>query len=315
MYDEIQSLMRRYTWEIVSRKLVADHNVIPGTCSFKCKKKPGRTIRKFKARYCVRGYIQKILSLKPLNLYSPVVQWATVMLMLILQCILGLQSQIIDFTSTFVQEDIPSGEPVFIELPRYFKSDGEQGDVGLRLNKIRYGQAKAAHLWYKNLRNGLLERDFVMSKVDPCLFMSKTVICVVYVDDCLFWAHSQTDIDNVMKSIKQDGPSYDWEHSNGESVSEFLGIDIKTLDYGVFQFCQTGLIRKILEATDMEHCNGLPTRTKVESPLGVYANGSEAKRDFTNSYASVIGMMLYLTSNTRPGIYFAVHQFVQFTLV
>ena len=47
-----------------------------------------------------------------------------------------------------------------------------------------------------------LERGFVMSKVDPCLFMSKTVICVLYVDDCLFWERSQSDIDNIMKSFK-----------------------------------------------------------------------------------------------------------------
>ena len=50
MDDEIQSLMRRDTWEIVSRKSVADHDVIPGTWYFKCKKKPDWTIRKFKAR-------------------------------------------------------------------------------------------------------------------------------------------------------------------------------------------------------------------------------------------------------------------------
>ena len=76
----------------------------------------------------------------------------------------------------------------------------------------------------------------MMSKVDPCLFMSKTVICVVYVDYCLFWARSKSEIDNVMNYFKEDGPSYNWEHSKGESVSEFLGIDIKTLDDGGFQF-------------------------------------------------------------------------------
>ena len=53
----------------------------------------------------------------------------------------------------------------------------------------------------------------MMSKVDTCLFMSKTVICVVYVDDCLFWARSKSDIDNIMKSFKEDGTSYNWEHS------------------------------------------------------------------------------------------------------
>ena len=57
-----------------------------------------------------------------------------------------------------------------------------------------------------------LVRGFVMIEVDPCLFMSKTVICVVYMDDCLFWSRSQSDIENVMKYLKEDGPSYNWEH-------------------------------------------------------------------------------------------------------
>ena len=155
-------------------------------------------------------------------------------LMLILQCILGLQSQSIDFKNDFSQAYIPSGEPVFIELPRDFKSDGGQHDVVLKLKKSLYGQAKAARLWYEKFRNGLLERGFVMSKVDSCLFMSKNVICVVYVDDCIFWASSQSEIDNVMNYSKEDGNSYNWEHSKGESVSGFLSIDINTLDYGGF---------------------------------------------------------------------------------
>ena len=58
----------------------------------------------------------------------------------------------------------------------------------------------------------------------------------------------------------------------------------------------------------MEDCNGLPTPTKVEAPLGTDVNVSEAKRDWPNTYASVIGMMLYLASNKRPDISFAVHQ-------
>ena len=48
MDDKIQSLMTRDTW---------DQNVLPGKWSFKYKRKPDWTIRKFKARYCVRGDI------------------------------------------------------------------------------------------------------------------------------------------------------------------------------------------------------------------------------------------------------------------
>ena len=59
----------------------------------------------------------------------------------------------------------------------------------------------------------------------------------------------------------------------------------------------------------MEYSNGLPTPTKVEEPLGTDINGSEPKRDLPNSYASVIVIMSYLASNTRPDISFAVHQY------
>ena len=59
--------------------------------------------------------------------------------MLILQCILGLQSQSIDITNAFYQADIPIREPVFIELPGDFKSDGGQHDAVIKLKKILYG--------------------------------------------------------------------------------------------------------------------------------------------------------------------------------
>ena len=59
---------------------------------------------------------------------------------------------------------------------------------------------------------------------------------MLYVGDCLFWALSQSNIDNVMKSFKDDYPNYNWEKSKLKSVYEFLGIDTKTLDDGIFQF-------------------------------------------------------------------------------
>ena len=76
------------------------------------------------------------------------------------------------------QAVIPKGEQVFIEIPMYFKNDWGQGDVVLGSKKILYSQAEAEPIWYENLRNGLLDFGFVVIKVDTCLFMSKTVICV-----------------------------------------------------------------------------------------------------------------------------------------
>ena len=113
----------------------------------------------------------------------------------------------------FIRKIFQVGGPVFIKLPRDYNIDGVKCDVVIRLNKSLYGQAKAARLWYEKLQFFLLERGFGMSKVDTCLFMSKTVICVVCVDDCIFWACSQYEIDNVMKYLKEDGPNYNWYKS------------------------------------------------------------------------------------------------------
>ena len=111
MDDEIKSLTRRDTWNFFQGCLLLITTCFHeyGTSSAR-----GNIIRKFKVQYCVGGDVQKRLSPKPLNSYSPVIQWATVRLMLILQCIIGLQSQSIDFKNTFAQADIPSEEPVFI---------------------------------------------------------------------------------------------------------------------------------------------------------------------------------------------------------
>ena len=82
------------------------------------------TIWKFKERYFLRGDIHKRLSPETLNSYYPVVQWSIVRLILILQCILVLHSQSIDFKIAFAQADILNGGTVFIELPRDFNSNG-----------------------------------------------------------------------------------------------------------------------------------------------------------------------------------------------
>ena len=167
-------------------------------------------IRKFKYLYFVIEAVQNRLSPEPLD-YHYTVDISPQMFMLILKWILGLKSQSIDLKNTFAHAYILSGGPVSIELPRYFNSYGGQYDVVLRLNKILYGQAKSARIWYKIFLNGLLYYSFVVSIVDTCMFISKNVIFVVYVDDCLFWKYSQSDIDIFTKSLKEDGPSYNWE--------------------------------------------------------------------------------------------------------
>ena len=77
-------------------------------------------------------------------------------------------------------------------------------------------------------------------------------------------------------------------------MSKFLDIEIKTLDNAGFQLYQTEFIREVLEATIMDHLNGFKIPTIVAEPLSKGMNYPESKIDWPYSYASVIGMMLYL---------------------
>ena len=59
-----------------------------------------------------------------------------------------------------------------------------------------------------------------------------------------------------------------------ELFHELLGLDINTLDNGIFQFFQTELILNVLKTTGIEYCNILTTPAMVEEPLGIYEIGS-----------------------------------------
>ena len=63
MDDKIQSLIRKDTWDIVSRKPVANHNVIPGIWSLKCKRKPDLENQEIQGTIlCKRGYPEETIS-------------------------------------------------------------------------------------------------------------------------------------------------------------------------------------------------------------------------------------------------------------
>ena len=62
-------------------------------------------IKKFKARLCVRGDVQKRRTEEPMDTYAPVVQWSTVHLMLILIQIMKLKTLSFDFSNAFAQAE------------------------------------------------------------------------------------------------------------------------------------------------------------------------------------------------------------------
>ena len=92
-------------------------------------------------------------------------------------------------------------------------------------------------------------------------------------------------------------------------MTEFLGLNFSLSD-GPIRLTQTGLIDKILDATQMEHCN-IKFTPVDKVPLAKDLDGNQCCEEW--EYRSIVGMLLYLVGNTRPDIAYAVHQCARFS--
>lgn len=275
--------------------------VLPSTWAFKCKRFPDGLVRKLKARFCVRGDCQ-IDGVDVFDTFAPVVSWTTVRLMLILSVVLGLATTQVDYTAAFVQAELPDSEEVYVEMPRGFKESGKV----LRLRRALYGLKQSPKTWFEYLRAKLVDEcGFEQSPNDPCLFHTGTVICVVYVDDCLFFSPTEQGIDDIFVKMRRSELDFNKE----SDVAGFLGVLLTTREDGSIELTQTGLIDRIISAMGLDAANIVMTPAEYGG-LPKDLQGAEAQA--TWNYRSVLGMMLYLC-NTRPEIQFSVSQCARFT--
>jgi hypothetical protein len=306
MQLEIHTLMGQHTWETVDRP--TGKAVLKGTWAFKLKRLPDGTPYRYKARFCARGDMQTE-GVDFFETYAPVVQWSTIRLLLSTVLTEGWTTRQVDYTNAFAQAELK--EEVYVECPRLFGPKSGLDKV-LRLHKSLYGLKQAPRTFFEKLRSGLLERKWTQSEIDPCLFMKKGMMCVVYVDDTIFAASSVEEIEREITSlgIAADAQTHTFALRNEGEVSAFLGIQIEKRGNNEFFLTQTGLIDKVLAATDMTDCNGCETPSTIE-PLHTDQDGEPFNEKW--AYDGVIGMLMYISGNTRPDIAYAVHQAARFT--
>jgi len=89
---------------------------------------------------------------------------------------------------------------------------------------------------------------FKQSGVDPFLFISEKVICLVYIDDTLFFSPNESDINVVVKKLRELNLDLNVE----DDVAGFLGVLIKKLDGERLELTQAGPIKRILDALGIE---------------------------------------------------------------
>jgi hypothetical protein len=295
---EIASLEKNKTW-IETEISNAKSRILPGTWVFKRKRTPDGVISKYKARYCVRGDLEEG---EP-ETFAPVVAWSSVRLFTILALTLNWDTSSIDFSNAFVQAKLET--PVWIHLPRGFQSPRGKSTC-LQLVKSLYGLSVAPRLWFEHVLEAFTDQGFKQSTLDPCFLFKDTIMVVLYVDDVGIAYANESDLNKLLDSLEQRGLQFTKEGT----FTDFLGIKfVKDATNNTVTLTQKGLIQRIIDATGMSDCN--PNWTPaIQLPLGIDPDGEPYNESW--SYPSIVGMLLYLSTNTRPDIAFAVSQVARF---
>ncbi len=240
--------------------------------------------------------------------YSPLVGWPTIRASLLLAATHGWHSRQVDFTLAFCQS--PQKRPVYMELPQYYRPKGCAGrDVVLKLNKSLYGQLDSPKLFYEHLCKGMDALGFAPADSDPCLFIHRTekIMVLNYCDDQIWLSPDNSLIEKYVKKLQ--GLGYDLTLEDKGDMFGFLGIEFKRNGQSI-ELKQTGLIDKVINYTGMGGASSQATPA-VKEPLGADKNGKPFDEDW--NYPAAVGMLLYISSNTRPDLQFAVHQAARYT--
>ena len=130
-------------------------------------------------------------------------------------------------------------------------------------------------------------------------------MCVIWVDDCLFFCKDKQQINDSIKELSKHMPL-----TKEDSVIAFLGIKIER-NNSSYTLSQPGLIQKIIEAVDMVDCNSAKTPA-ASVPISTDPDGISHNEIW--EYRSLVGMLMFLANNTsRPDIAYATHQCARFS--
>ena len=99
-----------------------------------------------------------------------------------------------------------------------------------------YGLKQAPKTFFDKLKAVLLERNFVQSQIDKCLFMKGNIICLVYVDDKILCVPNLDEINEEIRGLRTKGEDqvHSFQLKDEGQVGDFLGIRIEKLGPGTF---------------------------------------------------------------------------------
>jgi hypothetical protein len=170
--------------------------------------------------------------------------------MFILEILFGLKSKQGNVLCTFLHGELEPGENVYVEMPLGFSRHSKDGTRKvLKLKKTLYGLCQSFQAFWKYITEKLKACGLEQSKYDPCLCVGTKVICVVYVDDIIFWSKYTEDIKSSAMQLCELAVDLEQE----DNAAGFLGVTLEQdPETGLLEMKQTGLIKQVIKALGLD---------------------------------------------------------------
>ncbi|RVW30525.1 Retrovirus-related Pol polyprotein from transposon RE2 [Vitis vinifera] len=165
MSDELTTLMRHGTWDLVSPP--KNCNPIGYKWVFRVKRNSDSSVDCFKARLVAKGFNQRE-GLDYKETFSPVVKPTTIRTVLIVAVMQGWSLRQLDVNNAFLHGDLT--ETVYMTQPPGFKDVNKPNHV-CRLCKAIYGLKQALRAWYLAFKLAVMGLGFQNSNADSSLFI------------------------------------------------------------------------------------------------------------------------------------------------
>lgn len=171
-----------------------------------------------------------------------------------------------------------------------------------KLNRSLYGLKQAARVWNSTVKEILIGLGFQQSEADACLFTKRLsngvwIYLLIYVDHMIIVCKDGQQIVQLEEELQRCFEIY----SLGE-VSQFLSIKVTKDKHGVYSLSQQCFIQEIAGRFGL---NGAKMSKYPVDPGYFRQQEGNALADNVQ-YHSLVGALLYITTNSRPDIAAAV---------
>ena len=328
MQLEIEDLIKSNTWDITIKP--KNIPIIKGRWVLTKKYNLDNTIRKYKARWVAKGFLQKY-NINYKETFASTSKPSLIRLLLSIFNYLDWEIYTWDIKQAFPNANIDI-DNIYLQLPigleEYILSNTlkntidkelidlintsiknkEYSSITCRLNKALYGLKQASRQWQLFLTRILEQIGFKSLKIDNSIFIhtSKPIVLATHVDDILVFASNIILVNNLYKELSSISKL---EITNLGEIKEFLGVEIiRDRKKKSLIITQRNFINKIL--IKFNKLNNKPKSIPI--PIGIKLEKFLEQSSIIKKFQQEIGSLIYLTIFTRPDLVYSVNYLARF---